>query len=127
MVAMVASSRSWTPSVPGVNFCATMPSKRLAGLRLEKRPEPARKLDEVVAEDAEERPGVEMSAGEPCPGAARRLGDVLVAGAGRGAQRQRLEPAVGMVDLAGILPDRLPAARGDERAAKVRARWRTVL
>ena len=27
-VAMVASSLSWTASTPGVNFCATMPSKR---------------------------------------------------------------------------------------------------
>ena len=87
---------------------------------IEKRPEPAGKLDEVVAEDAEQRPGVEVAAGELRGGAARRLGHVLVAGAGRGAQRQRLEPAVGVIDLAGILPDRPLAAGGDQRAAKLR-------
>ena len=61
-VAMVGSSLSWTASAPGVNFCTTMPSKLSP---VEERPEPAGELDEVVAEDAEERAGVEMAAGEP--------------------------------------------------------------
>ena len=99
----------------------------LAGLRLEERPEPAGKLDEVVAEDAEERPGVEIAAGEPGGGAARRLGHVLVTVVGRGAQGEGLEPAVGMVDLAGILPARALAAGGDQRPAELHARRGPVL